>query len=197
MISSALAVPLCALISCFSLAAQSHVESKPSSCVLSRVDVRIYCPPAWNLLEESATETIIGNYVRSPDTPQHVLGGPGKAVISFMTIPAGYKDLGEWIFAARKIAPKSTEDSLAVRSHAIKGQTVTRLSAQAGPGARYSSYFFQAGSTPVLLELAYRADDPRRDEYQSAVGNDRARGKPQMSALRTIRLSPRSSTRIP
>lgn len=112
---------------------------------------------------------IIGNYVRSPETPKNVFGGPGKAFLSFMTIPASYKDLAQWIFAARKTAPESVEDKLTVSNRAITTQTVTRFSATRGPGLRCASYFFQVGRTPVLLELTYKLDDPKRGEYQSLL----------------------------
>ena len=149
--------------------AQSQKESGKAPCTLSRADVRIHCPSGWNVIEESARETIIGNYVRSPDTPPHVFGGPGKATLSFMTLPANYKDLAQWIFAGKKIAPESIESKFTVRNSAITGQTVTLLSAPAGPGSRYASYFFQVGRTPVLLELTYKTDDPKKEEYQSAL----------------------------
>lgn len=153
----------------FALMAQSQPESVRPPCFLSRADVRIHCPSGWNVIEESARETVIGNYVRSPDRPEHVFGGPGKAFLSFMTIPANYKDLAQWIFAARKTAPQSVEDKLTVSNRTIATQTVTRFSAPAGPGSRYASYFFQVERTPVLLELTYRVDDPKKEDYQSVL----------------------------
>jgi hypothetical protein len=158
-----------ALVPGFSLMAQSQAHSGDAPCVLSRADVRIHCPSGWNVIEESSRETIIGNYVRSPDTPKHTFGGPGKAFLSFMTIPSGYKDLAQWLFAARKTAPKAVEDKLTVSNREIAAQTVTRFSAPAGPGGRYTSCFFQVGRTPVLLELTYRVDDPKKEEYQSTL----------------------------
>jgi hypothetical protein len=149
--------------------AQSQAHSGNAPCVLSRADVRVHCPSGWNVLEESARETIIGNYVRSPDTPEHVFGGPGRAFLSFMTIPTSFRDLTQWLFAARKTAPAAAEDKLTVSNREILARTVTRFSAPAGPGGRYASYFFQVGPTPVLLELTYRIDDPKKDEYQSAL----------------------------
>ncbi len=86
-----------------------------------------------------------------------------------MTIPTSYKDLAEWLFAARKTAPKAVEDRLRVINREITGQIVTRFSAPAGPGGRYASYFFQVGRTPALLELTYRVDDPKKDDYQSVL----------------------------
>jgi hypothetical protein len=157
------------LVSGFALMAQSQAHSGDAPCLLSRADVRIHCPSGWNLIEESGRETIIGNYVRSSGTPEHVFGGPGRAFLSFMTIPTSYKDLAEWLVAARKTAPKAAEDMLTVSNREIVARTVTRFSAPAGPGSRYASYFFQVGPTPVLLELTYRIDDPKKDEYQSAL----------------------------
>jgi hypothetical protein len=86
-----------------------------------------------------------------------------------MTIPTNYKDLPQWLFAARKTAPQAVEDKLTVGNHAVTAQTVTRFSAPAGPGGRYTSCFFQVGRTPALLELTYRVDDPKKDDYQSAL----------------------------
>jgi hypothetical protein len=166
---SSLLGPLCALMSGFALMAQSQPDTGKAPCVLLRADVRIYCPSGWNVIEESARETIIGNYVRSPDTPEHVFGGPGKAFLSFMTIPTSYKDLAQWLFAARKTAPKAVEDKLTVSNSRITAHTVTRFSAPAGPGGRNASYFFQVGRTPALLELTYSIDDPKKEEYQSAL----------------------------
>jgi hypothetical protein len=160
---------LCALVLGLGPMAQLQAVGADVPCVLSRADVRIHCPSGWNVIEESTRETIIGNYVRSPDTPEHVFGGTGKTFLSFMTLPSSYKDLAEWLFAARKIAPKSVEDKLTVNNRAITAQTVTRFSAPAGPGSRYASYFFQVGRTPVLLELTYRIDDPKKEQYQSAL----------------------------
>jgi hypothetical protein len=164
-----LLVPIFALISGFALMAQSQTDGGNTPCDLSRADVPIHCPSGWNVIEESPRETTIGNYVRSPDTPKHVFGGPGKAFLSFMTIPASYKDLAQWLFAARKTAPESVEDKLTVSNRAITTQTVTRLSAPAGPGSKYASYFFQVGRTPVLLELTYKLDDPKKEDYQSLL----------------------------
>ena len=150
--------------------AQSQPDSSKVPCALSRADVRIHCPSGWNI-EETARETVIGNYVRSPDTPEHVFGGPGKAFLSFMTIPASYTGLDQWLVAARKTAPKTVavEGRLSVINREITGQIVTRFSAPAGPGGRYASYFFQVGRTPALLELTDRVDDPKKDDYQSAL----------------------------
>src|SRR5271165_111367 len=103
---SSIAGLLCVLISDFALMAQSQPDSSKVPCALSRADVRIHCPSGWNI-EETARETVIGNYVRSPDTPEHVFGGPGKAFLSFMTIPASYTGLDQWLVAARKTAPKT------------------------------------------------------------------------------------------
>jgi hypothetical protein len=36
-------------------------------------------------------------------------------------------------------------------------------------GPTYSSYFFLVGKSPVLVELMYRADDPKREEYFAAA----------------------------
>jgi hypothetical protein len=149
--------------------AQPQADSGGAPCDLSRAAVHIHCPSGWNVIEESPRETIIGNYVRSQDTPKHVCGGPGKAFLSFMTISASYKDLAQWIFAARKIAPESAEDKFTGSNRAITAQTVTRFSAPAGPGSRYASYFFQVGRTPVLLELTYKVDDPKKEDYQSEL----------------------------
>jgi hypothetical protein len=167
--SSSLAGLLCALVLCSALMAQRQTGSDKAACTLSRGDIRIHCPSGWNVLDESAREIIIGSYVPSPDTPKHVFGGPGKATVSFSTLPANYRDLAQWIFAGKKIAPESIENQLKVRNKRITNQSVTRLSSQAGPALQYASYFFQAGGTPVLLELTYKAEDPRKEEYQSAV----------------------------
>ena len=86
-----------------------------------------------------------------------------------MTLPASYKDLAQWIFAGKKIAPNAVESKFTVRSSAIAGQVVVCLSAPAGPGSRYASYFFQVGRMPVLLELTYKTEDPRKAVYQSAL----------------------------
>ncbi len=159
---------VCALVPGFGLMAQLQADGAYGPCVMSRADIRIHCPSGWNVIEESTRETIIGNYVRPPETPEHVFGGPRKAFLSFMTLPSSYKDLAEWLFAARKIAPKA-EDKLTVSNRAIAAQTVTRFIAPAGPSGRYTSCFFQVGRTPVLLELTYRIDDPKKEEYQSAL----------------------------
>jgi hypothetical protein len=86
-----------------------------------------------------------------------------------MTVPTSYRDLAQWLFAARKTAPKAVEDKLAVSNREIAGRTVTRFSAPAGPGGRYASYYFQVERTPALLELTYRIDDPKKDEYRSTL----------------------------
>jgi hypothetical protein len=38
-----------------------------------------------------------------------------------------------------------------------------------GTGPMYSSYYFLVGKSPVLVELMYRADDVKHDEYIAAA----------------------------
>jgi len=158
----------CAVAASSLLEAQSGPE-ETHRVSLSRAGVRVICPAGWNVLNESARETIVGNYVRSPDTPQNVFGGPGKAYLSFQTLPIYYKDLAEWIFAGRRLAPEAIERKLSIRTKAGANEPVTRLGSPPGGRHAYASYFFQVGSTPVLLELNYNSGDPHVEEYESAV----------------------------
>jgi hypothetical protein len=36
-------------------------------------------------------------------------------------------------------------------------------------GPAFASYFFQAGKVPLLLEIGYRAQDAKKDEYRAAA----------------------------
>jgi len=143
--------------------------SSEAVCSLSRDNVRLSCPAGWSVLNVSNEESAIGNYKRSPDTPENVFGGPGKAWVVFRILPRSYRNLEEWIFAARKIAPESIETQTVIKSKSFGNVKITCLSSREKIGTTYSSYFAQLGSMPILLELNYRADDPKRESYQSAV----------------------------
>ena len=54
-----------------------------------------------------------------------MFGGPGKATLSFRTLPVSYKDLAEWIFAGKKLALESVESKITVRNIAVSSQGVT------------------------------------------------------------------------
>jgi len=160
---------ICAIAIVALLAAQSPQANLAEQCVVSRHGVRLACPIGWGILTKSNEETIIGNYIPSPDIPKNVFGGPSKAWLTFKTLPAHYKDLAEWIFAGKKIAPESVENKLTVRNQAAGDIAVVCLSSSATSGTLYTSYFFQIGQTPVLLELNYGAGDQKKDEYRSAA----------------------------
>jgi len=147
----------------------SMISAQVATCTVSRDRIQLSCPNGWTVLTESENETTIGNYTRPPDTPKNVFGGPGKAWISFRTLPRLYRNLDEWIFAGTKNAPEAVRTSSTVRNNTFGEVKVTCLESPQKPGTLYYSCYFKLGKTAALLELTYGADDPRKAEYRSAT----------------------------
>jgi hypothetical protein len=154
---------------CLSLYGQtpSRGSGRPATCFVERGAVRLSCPENWNIVDEYhdpyKDETIIGNFPRKQDSHNRI-SGPGMATISVSTLPKGYENLERWIWVGRKNAPDAIESKLDVLNDTIGKINVVCMS-----GPTFSSYFFQVGKTPLLLEIGYRAQDPKKDEYRAAV----------------------------
>ena len=91
------------------------------------------------------------------------------ATISVFSIPKHYEDLARWIWVGRKNVPDATETKLTVVNEASGKIQVVCLAPPASSGPTSASYFFQLGRTPVLVEVVYRAQDPKKDDYRAAA----------------------------
>lgn len=140
-----------------------------AACAISRGNIRLTCPSGWTVLEESDHESTIANYTRPADAPKNVFGGPGKAWMNISTLPRQYRDLGEWIFAGTKVAPESVRTTTSIRNPTTGDVKVTCMESREKSGTLYYSCFFQLGKTPTLIELNYRAEDPKQVDYRSSV----------------------------
>jgi hypothetical protein len=119
-------------------------------------------------MNEESDSTVIANFPRTPDNKTR-MSGPGMATISVFSIPKGYEDLARWIWVGRKNVPDAIETKLTIANQAIGKLSVVCLAAPASSGPTSASYFFQIGRTPVLVEVVYRAQDPKKDEYRAAA----------------------------
>ena len=147
-------------------------NEKIPTCVIVRNGVRISCPENWNIVDEYhdpyKEETIIGNFPRTPENHNR-MSGPGMATITVSGLPKGYEGLDRWIWVGRKNAPDAIERKLYVTNQTAGKISVVCLTSPADFGPAFTSYFFQIGKIPLLLELSYRAQDPKKDEYRAAV----------------------------
>lgn len=91
------------------------------------------------------------------------------ATITVFSKPKHYEDLARWIWVGRKNVPDATETKLTVVNEAAGKIPVVCLASPESSGPASASYFFQMGRTPVLVELVYRAQDPKKDDYRAAV----------------------------
>jgi hypothetical protein len=91
------------------------------------------------------------------------------ATITVASLQKQYEDLARWICVGRKNVPDATETKLALVNEAAGRIQVVCLVSPASSGLTSASYFFQAGRTPVLVELVYRAQDPNKDNYRAAA----------------------------
>lgn len=91
------------------------------------------------------------------------------ATITVFSMPKTYEDLARWIWVGHKNVPDATEAKLTVVNESAGKIQVVCLASPASSGPASASYFFQLGRTPVLVELVYRAQDPKADEYRAAA----------------------------
>jgi hypothetical protein len=91
------------------------------------------------------------------------------ATITVSTLPKGYESLARWIWVGRKNVPDAIESKLEVFNKASGKISVVCLLSPSTSGPAFASYFFQVGKTPLLLEIVYRAQDPKKNEYHAAV----------------------------
>jgi hypothetical protein len=158
------------------LRAQSATgEDKPSStvCMIERPGVRLRCPQAWYFLVRDDTpyssESVISNFEPSQDN-RRKRSGPGMATIGVQSIPRDYKDLSYWIWVAHtKMAPEAIETKFSIVGEKAGKVDVVCLTSPEQTGLAYSSYFFQIGKTPILIEVNYRAQDLKKSEYIAAA----------------------------
>ena len=147
--------------------AESAAGEKP--CQIVRTGVTMVCPTGWAILVENEHEAVVANFRLGSGVTKNTRSGHGKATIAVSDMPRLYRTFSEWIYAAHKNAPEAVEKKLDVMSNAGAPVPVVWLAPPDATGPAYSSYFFQVGRTPVLVELMYRADDPKRHEYISAA----------------------------
>ena len=123
------------------------------------------CPAGWTLLTENEGFALVANFRLGPGVTTNTRAGQGKATIAVSNMPRLYRTFSEWIYAAHKNAPDAVQKRLNVTNAAGASVPVIWMSSPDGTSLPYSSYFFQVDKNPVLVELNYRADDTKRDEY--------------------------------
>jgi hypothetical protein len=160
--------------SCAALVAQVGAtrNEKPAMCAVIRNGVRIPCPEDWNIVDEYhdpyKDETIIGNFPRTPEN-HNTMSGPGMATIAVSGLPKGYEGLDRWIWVGRKNVPDAIETRLEVTNQTLGKVSVVCMASPTSSGPAFASYFFQIGKVPLLLELSYRGQDPKKEGYRAAV----------------------------
>jgi hypothetical protein len=100
------------------------------------------------------------------------------ATIAVSTLPKGYENFERWVWVSRKNAPDAIESTLDVLNQAYGRIKVICMASPGVSGPAFASYFFQAGRVPLLLEIGYRAQDPKKDEYRAAVRRMIERAEP-------------------
>ena len=147
-------------------------NEKTATCTVARNGVKIPCPENWNIVDEYQDpykdEVIIGNFPRTPENHNR-MSGPGMATITVSGLPKGYEGLDRWIWVGRKNAPDAIETKLDVINQTVGKVRVVCMASLANSGPAFAGHFFQIGRVPLLLELSYRAQDPKKDEYRAAV----------------------------
>jgi len=163
-----------AAVLCPALAAQvgATENEKSPACVIASSGVRIPCPESWNVVDEYhdpyKDEITIGNFPRAPEN-HNKISGPGMATVAVSGLPKGHEGLDRWIWVGRKNVPDAIEIKLEVTNRSVGKVTVVCMTSPASSGPTFASYFFQIGKVPLLFELSYRAQDPKKDEYRAAV----------------------------
>jgi len=147
-------------------------NEKNGTCSVVRNGVRIPCPETWNIVDEHhdpyKDEITVGNFPRTPENHNRV-SGPGMATIAISGLPKGYEGLERWIWVGRKNVPDAIETKIELSNQTVGKVSVVCMTSPANSGPAFASYFFQIGKVPLLLELSYRAQDPKKDEYRAAV----------------------------
>lgn len=162
-------------ILCFLLISlNAHGQSANSSandtpCKVVRKAVAMDCPTGWTILLENDEEAVVANFRLGPGVTKNTRSGHGKATIAVSNMPRLYQSFSEWIYAAHKNAPDAVEKKIDVTTRGGSTLPVVWFAPSDATGPMYASYFFQVGRNAMLVELSYRADDPRRDEYVSAA----------------------------
>jgi hypothetical protein len=156
-------------------------SGNPAPCIVVRNGVRIPCPENWNIVDEyndpHQDQIIIGNFPRTPENHNR-MSGPGMATIALSNLPKGYEGLDRWIWVGRKNAPDAVERKFDLNNVIAGKISVTCMTSPATSGAVFVSYFFQIGKVPLLFELSYRAQDPKKDEYRAVVERMIERAEP-------------------
>jgi len=148
--------------------ASSVTESQPQSvCVVTRPGVRIPCPQGWNISAKEPSETELANFAVTSEN-HHDFSAPGRALITVYSIPDAYDSLAQWIVAYRRLNPGTVESTLTIANH-DSGKVEVRCMTYASAGQTSTSYFFQIGRTPVVVEVVHRAKDPKRDDYLASA----------------------------
>ncbi|MBY0503054.1 MAG: hypothetical protein K2X03_04040 [Bryobacteraceae bacterium] len=140
------------------------------TCQVKRGGVTVACPGGWRILDENEREVVIANFGAGPGVTKDTRSGPGRATIAVSTMPKQYRKFSEWIFAAHKVAPDAVEEKLEIAGKGGRKVRVIRMvpSDGATKGPAYSSYFVEM-KEPLLIELSFRLDDPKRMEYDTSA----------------------------
>jgi hypothetical protein len=127
------------------------------------------CPTGWTVVSENDEEAIVANFGLGQGVTKNTRSGQGKATIAVSNMPRLYRTFSDWIYAAHKNAPDAVEKKFNITNNGGASVPVVWFAPHHDTGPIYSSYFFQVGRSPVLVELMYRADDPRRGQYTAAA----------------------------
>jgi hypothetical protein len=109
---------------------------------------------------------VIGNFAPTSENRDR-MSGTGKATIAVMV--KMYKDVAQWVWVAKKGTPDLAETRFKLANEAGGEMAVVALESKENSGPVFTSYLFELHGTPVLVEVVYRANDPKKAEYLSAA----------------------------
>ncbi len=119
-------------------------------------------------MNEETDSTVIANFPRTPEN-RNRMSGPGMATITVFSKPKNYEDLARWIWVGRKNVPEATETRMTIVNETAGKVLVVCLASPEKSGPASASYFFQLGRAPVLVEVVFRAQDLKKDDYRAAA----------------------------
>jgi hypothetical protein len=144
--------------------------SNKAVCGIRRDGIDLPCPAGWNQLKSDPRETVIGNFPPMPENRDR-MSGPGMATIAGMS--KMYKDVGQWVWVAKKDSPDLVERQFKLANKAVGEITVVSLESKEESGPVFISFLFALRGTPVLVELVHRANDPMPRRLLSWDGQPR------------------------
>jgi hypothetical protein len=151
------------------LFSQNPIDSARANCVVTVSGLQSNCPAGWQIVEETARGTTIGNFAR-PDRSANLTIPAGKATIGFHPKPVTYQNFKEWVYSATKVAPDAIQSSKNMANKTVGSISVICFtSPDSQRGLIYESYFFEINGTPVNLELNYQRTSQSASEYRAVL----------------------------